>query len=169
LEVSVELDYIVSGLVDLDNLPDDVSDSEVEAIMQEIIANTLGVHSSDIIVAFDSSTGGLTYAVINDDDNIANGIQQALDSSTFEEQFITKITNILPSVTVTSMSTEDEIEMNVVVTIDATESIIDIEKARRKDKLDPNQFLNINIYRHIYLLFCQLYTLDLRLKKITIK
>jgi len=24
-------------------------------------------------------------------------------------------------------------------------SIIDIEKARRKDKLDPNQFLNINI------------------------
>lgn len=131
-DVTIEVDYIVSGLVDFDDLPDDVSDSEVEAIMQEIIANTLGAHSSDIHVAFDSSTGELTYAVTSDDDNIANGIQQVLDSSTFEEELMTEITTFLPSVTVTSMSIEDEIEMNAVVTIDATESTIDIEKANQE-------------------------------------
>ena len=128
-EMCIRDRYIVSGTVDLDDLPDDVSDSQLEVIVLESIANALGVHTRNVNVAVDPTTGEVIYTVSSADDDIANDIREVLDSSTFVDELTAEITTSLPSVTVTSVNADDEIEMNLLVTIDATESTTDIEKA----------------------------------------
>ena len=53
--------YTMSGSFDLDDVPEDVTDSELEIIVQQIIADAFGIHSRHVEVAVNPTTGDVTY------------------------------------------------------------------------------------------------------------
>lgn len=59
-DVTEEATY---GSIDVDDIPDNVSDSELEEILKQIIADALGVHSMHVDVDIDPETGEVTYTV----------------------------------------------------------------------------------------------------------
>ena len=128
-DVTIEPTYTVTGSIDVDDIPEDVSESELEAVLEQSIADTLGVHSKDVTVTVDPSTGEVTYAVTSDSDVTATSIQETLESPVFEDALTEEITTAIPTATVSSVTSNDEIEMELEVTIDASESTTDVEEA----------------------------------------
>ena len=128
-DVTIEPTYTVTGSIDVDDIPEDVSESELEAVLEQSIADTLGVHSKDVTVTVDPSTGEVTYAVTSDSDVTATSIQETLESTVFEDALTEEITTAIPTATVSSVISNDEIEMELAVTIDASESTTDVEEA----------------------------------------
>ena len=128
-DVTIEPTYTVTGSIDVDDIPEDVSESELEAVLEQSIADTLGVHSKDVTVTVDPSTGEVTYAVTSDSDVTATSIQETLESPVFEDALTEEITTAIPTATVSSVTSNDEIEMELAVTIDASESTTDVEEA----------------------------------------
>ena len=128
-DVTIEPTYTVTGSIDVDDIPEDVSESELEAVLEQSIADTLGVHSKDVTVTVDPSTGEVTYAVTSDSDVTATSIQETLESPVFEDALTEEITTAIPTATVSSVISNDEIEMELAVTIDASESTTDVEEA----------------------------------------
>lgn len=125
-DISMDTTYIVAGTIHID-LPDDVIDDELETILEDVIADALGLHSSIVEVNFDPSTREVTYTIVNDDVNTASVIQDVLESSSFLDDVNDEISKALPSAGVSDVTTNDEIEMQVVVTIDASESDADVD------------------------------------------
>lgn len=128
-DVTIEAEYAVSGSIELQNIPDDIGISELEEIVHQSISDAIGVHSRNVEVTIDPSSGEVTYVVTSDDNVIATDLQTALESVTFADDFTAEIASTLPSVIIASVDTDESIEMRLVVTIDATESTTDIEKA----------------------------------------
>lgn len=130
-DVTIDTTYTVTGTIDI-NVDDDTADDQLERILQDTIADALGIHSSNVQVNIDPSTGDVTYAIVNDDDNIASAIQESLESLPFLEILNDGISDILPSASVFEISSDDDIEMEVVITVDASESDIDVEDANNR-------------------------------------
>eukprot|EP00492_Amphilonche_elongata_P003680 TRINITY_DN4034_c0_g1_i1.p1 TRINITY_DN4034_c0_g1~~TRINITY_DN4034_c0_g1_i1.p1 ORF type:complete len:223 (+),score=43.83 TRINITY_DN4034_c0_g1_i1:559-1227(+) len=128
-DVTVDATFTVSGSVDVDNIPADVTDSQLEEILEENIADTLGIHSSDVYVVVDPSSGDVTYTVSSDTDVGASALQDTLESSSFASDLTVEILDDLPTASVGSVTADPNIDMALVVTIDATESTVDIEEA----------------------------------------
>ena len=59
-------------------------------------------------------------------------MQNVLESSPFVDDLIDEISETLPSVSVFEVSADNEVEMEVVVTIDASESDVDVEDANAR-------------------------------------
>ena len=131
-DVTVEASYTVSGSIDVENIPDDVTDVQLEEILEQSIADALGVHSKDVDVTVDPTTGEVTYTVTSSDDVAATDIQNALESDTFLNDLNNEIVEDIPTATVATVSADEEIEMELVVVIDATESTVDIEETNRQ-------------------------------------
>ena len=127
-DVTIDTSYTVSGTIDID-IPEDVSDDELQVILQDSIADALGVHSSDVEVNVDPSTGDVTYNIVSEDDNAASILQDALESSSFLDDLNSEVSETLPSASVSEVNADDEVQVEVVVTIDASESDIDVEDA----------------------------------------
>jgi uncharacterized membrane protein len=106
-----------------------MTDDEIEEILEQSIADTLGVHSKDVDVTIDPETGDVTYTVTKNDDTEAVDVQDALETQTFLDNLNNEISDSLPFATVDSVDANDDIEMDISVTIDATESTVDIEEA----------------------------------------
>ena len=49
-DVHIDATYTISGSMTVEDLPDDVSDSELVDILEQSIADALGVHSKDVEV-----------------------------------------------------------------------------------------------------------------------
>ena len=81
-DVVIEATYTVAGSLQLDSLPDDLREDELEEALEQSIADALGVHSKDVDVNVDPETGEVTYTVTTSDDwfgdvifdNVSSGI-----------------------------------------------------------------------------------------------
>ena len=63
-EISTDVDYVISGKLDLDNIPEDVSQEEIEEAVIASIAEELGVHPKDVeIISIDMKTGEVVYEI----------------------------------------------------------------------------------------------------------
>lgn len=129
-DVTIDAEYTVSGSMILDNIPDEISDSELEQILRESIADALGVSSRHVEVSVDSTTGEVSYSVKSDNDITATDLQEELTSLTFADDLTSEIAASLPNVVVASITADDDIhmELQLVVIIDATESTTNIER-----------------------------------------
>ena len=128
-DVIVDTIYTVTGTLQVEDIPDDLPESELEEALQQSVADALGVHSRDVDIVVDPETGDITYTISSDDDIDVANIQDALESPSFADEVTEEILNILPTVTVSEIETDGEIQTELVVTIDATESTADVEEA----------------------------------------
>lgn len=127
-DVMIEPKYVVSGSIEINDLPQDVSNEELQQTIEDSIAESLGIHSRNVEVTIDQNTGEVTYLISSNVDEVAANIQNAIESTTFLEDLNKEISSALPATTISSISVDDEIEMELTVTIDASESIIDIQQ-----------------------------------------
>ena len=130
-DVVIEATYTVTGSVDFDDLPEDVSIAELEDILQENIADALGVHAKHVNVAV-TPTGEITYVVTSSGDVSASNIQDIMGSTSFLENLNDEMSEDIPDVHVGSVSVNEEIEMVLIVTVDASESTMDIEEVNEQ-------------------------------------
>lgn len=140
-DITIDTTFTTTGAIDID-VPDDITDNEVETILQNSIANSLGVHPSKVEVNLDPSTGDAIYTIISDDENTASTLRDALESSSFRNDLNDEISETLPTVRVIEVSTENEPEMEILVIIDASESNVNVEdtNARVIESLEDEGF-----------------------------
>ena len=60
-EVETTVDYVASGTLDV-TIPDDVSEEDAIAALQDSISDVLGVHTSDVVVTIEDD-GTVSYSV----------------------------------------------------------------------------------------------------------
>lgn len=130
-DINIDAAYIVTGTIDID-VSEDVTDNELEQNLKNNIANALGVHLNHVQVNINPSTGDVTYTIVSDSDNDASALQNALDSPSFLDDLNHGISNALPSTTISEITIDDEIELEIVAIIDASESGVDIEDANTR-------------------------------------
>ena len=70
-DVDVTPTYVVSGSMQLDSIPEDVTTEELESALEQSLADSLGLHPKDIDVSVDPVTGEVVYTVTVDDSDIA--------------------------------------------------------------------------------------------------
>lgn len=128
-DITVETAYVITGEIEVEGIPRDVSENEFETILQQSVANALGLHPRDVEIDFDSQTNQASYVILNNDNVNANVIQDLLNSIPFGDNLMEEVTNILPTVIISSIQVDDEIHTELVVTLDATESTNDVEQA----------------------------------------
>lgn len=126
-DVIIEPEYIISGSIQVDSFPEELSDDELATILQQDIADALGVHSKDVTVSVDSESGEVSYTVTSSDDSEAEEIQRTLETNTFLTNLNNEIADSLPT-SVLSVDADDDIVMNLVVTVDASESTVDLDE-----------------------------------------
>ena len=131
-DVTADVTYTISGSIVLEEVPHDVSESELEAILEGGIADALGVYSGYVTVDVDTSTGEATYTIVSDDSDDASGVLDTMETDKFLSDVNSEISADLSSTSITSVATEEEITMDVVVTIDATESNVDISETSER-------------------------------------
>ena len=131
-DVTADVTYTISGSIVLEEVPHDVSESELEAILEGGIAEALGVHSGYVTVDVDTSTGEATYTIVSDESDDASGMLDTIETDKFLSDVNSEISTDLSSTSITLVATEEEITMGVVVTIDATESNVDISETSER-------------------------------------
>ena len=60
-DVETTIDYVASGTLDV-TIPDDVSEEDAIAALQDSISDVLGVHSSDVVLTVEDD-GSVSYSV----------------------------------------------------------------------------------------------------------
>jgi len=126
-DVVAELTYAVSGTFLVEGLSDvDKSSEDAKIILEEIIADILNVHSSSVAVTVDPSNGEVSYSVTADNNAAAESVQTLMETSSFADVVNVELLDHLPGVVVTSLKVEDEIVVNAILIIDASDSEEDI-------------------------------------------
>ena len=128
-DVDVSATYTVSGSVSLDSFPEDLSSETIEALLEESIAESLGLHARDVEVVVDPTTGEATYNVIVSDSSTAEEVLSSLQADAFVDDLNANLASENPLVSVGSVEASEDIVMDLVVTVDATESTVDVTDA----------------------------------------
>ena len=71
----------------------------------------------------------MSYTLSTDDSTVATSAQETLETSEFVDNLNEEIGTTLPETSVTDVSADEDIVMELVVTIDATESSVDLDEA----------------------------------------
>ena len=153
-DVTVDATFTVSGSITLDDVPDDVSETELESILETSIADTLGVHDKAVDVSMDSTTGEVVYTITSDDITVVETATATLETETFVSELGDNLSTTLPETSITFVTVDDDITMDVVVTVDATDSIADITETNSKivEEFEDDGFsidsesINMNLY-----------------------
>ena len=126
-DVDVDVTYTVSGELQLNEVPQGVSEEELEAIIEQELADSLGLHPKDVEVDVNMETGEVSYTVTVDDSKVASNAQDTLqDEDQFLDTFNQELAEVLPGTTAISNTADDDILMQVDITVDATDSSVDV-------------------------------------------
>ena len=126
-DVNIGATYRVSGSMQLNEVPADISEEALVEILEQNIADSLGLHPKDVDVSVNAATGEVTYTVTVGDSEVAKDAQKALQAVEFMKKLNSGISESLPDTEITSVKTDEDIVMEIVVTIDATEAKNDID------------------------------------------
>ena len=124
-DVQVEATYTVSGTMDV-VVPEGVSLSVLAEELEASISSALGIHPRDIDVVIDPTTGEVSYTVTLADPTEAEDLQATLVEPSFLSLVTEELSSSIPDAIVTSVETDSDIVFDLVVTIDATASSVDL-------------------------------------------
>jgi len=142
-DVVAEAVYTISGTMVVSEIDDAIAEEELTNIVKESIADSLGVHISSVNVDIDRTTGEFAFTVTVDDIDLANETQDKLSSNDFLLTVESEMSSSLPTeVRVTTIAVDEDVLMNVVVTIDASESPRDVSEVSTKvvERYESNGF-----------------------------
>ena len=126
-EVETTVDYVASGTLDV-TIPDDVSEEDAIAALQDSISDVLGVHSSDVVVTIDDE-GTVSYSVTGGSYAEAEAIQNAASEADFSTQVTDDLVENGSTVTVESPTSNEDIEVVVSATVDTTDATGTVDPA----------------------------------------
>ena len=124
-DVQVDATYTVSGTMDV-VVPEGVTVSVLAEELEASISTALGVHPRDVTVVIDPTTGEVSYTVSVTDSAVAENIQSTLVEPSFLPLLTEQLSSSIPDAIITNVDTDSEIVFDLVVTIDATESEVDL-------------------------------------------
>jgi len=141
-DVVAEAVYTISGTMVVSEIADDIPEEEITSIVKESVAESLGVHISSVHVDVDRATGAVAFTVTMDDIDLANEKHEELSSNEFLLAVESDISLSLPEARVTAVAVDEDILMNVVVTIDASESPEDVSEVSTQvvERFETNGF-----------------------------
>ena len=128
-DVRVDPTYSIGGTMQLDSIPDGISEDDLIDSIQHSIADTLGVHPNDVDVSVDFDSGEVTFAINSDDNAAALDVQHVISSP----EFLAEINTKLDDVEVDSLAVDDDVMLTVEVMVAASNASNDI--------LDTNEAL----------------------------
>ena len=130
-DISSSVTYETSGVItiDVDSIPEDLSEEELEEIIMSSLAEELDLHESNIAVDVDLESGEITYTISSDELTDVQGAQFALDSEQTQENIMNSIEEDVPGSDVTGVTVEDEIDATVEFIIDSDEAENDLVQA----------------------------------------
>ena len=120
--VKVETIFTVSGEMTVE-IPEGVSVEEVEDDLEKTIADKLGVPVQDVTVTVDPETGVATFTIKTDDSTKAVEIQENVKDEDFASDVNEESTS---GVSVSDISVEEDIETEITISVDATDSTSDV-------------------------------------------
>lgn len=91
--VKAEVSYEITGAVSFEADETEINNQEIIALLQESIADTLNVHSSDVDITIDPETGVATYTIVSSSAEDALELQGLL----YEESINEAISNSMPN------------------------------------------------------------------------
>ena len=92
-DVDVDVEYIASGSMVIDDIPDDMSEEDLETILIDSLSEALDIHESNIeIISIDEETGVVVYEVSSSNYTEIAEIQDDMDDNT---EFITELNSAL--------------------------------------------------------------------------
>merc|ERR1712113_417480 len=100
-DIDTEVDYVISGTLDLDNIPEDVTQEEVEEALINSLAEELGVHPKDVeIISIDMDTGKVEYEISADTFEEAEKLQEELIANVTASEIEENIQKVIPEISV---------------------------------------------------------------------
>ena len=156
--VDIEESYTFSGSLDIDDLPEDLSEDELEELLEQSIADSVGLHVMNVDVNIDSETGEVTYTITVDDESIAADTQAIMDSVDYVDTLNTEVVETAAELnlpeesvpTVSEVEVEEQIVMDLSITVDANESEEDVDDVTQsivdqyeQDGYDTDSEMNI--------------------------
>ena len=125
-DVTVEVVYQTTGLIDVE-ITDDVSIDELEESLEEELATLLGVHEGTVEVTIDEN-GVVTYTITSDSAESAGEANEILSQPASQVILDDAISEEF-DVSISSVNVEDDITADVVVTIDSSGAENNLEDA----------------------------------------
>ena len=156
--VDIEESYTFSGSLDIDELPSDLSEEELEELLEQSIADSVGLHVMNVDVNVDSETGEVTYTITVDDESIAADTQAVMASVDYVDTLNTELVETaaeldVPEESVPAVSeveVEEQIVMDLSITVDANDSEEDVDDVTQsivdqyeQDGYDTDSDMNI--------------------------
>ena len=117
-DVSTVVEYVSTGSLILDNIPEDMTEEEIAEILTDILSTTLGVEPEDITITFDPETGKVDYMIIG---NSFEETQEIIDLLNDEEVILDVLNGQVDpesGFTIASVDVDDEINAQVTVVVD---------------------------------------------------
>ena len=126
-EVETTVDYVASGTLDV-TIPNDVSEEDAIAVLQDSSSDVLGVHTSDVVVTIEDD-GTVSYSVTGGSYAEAEAIQNAAADAEFATEVTDDLVENGSTVTVESSTSNDDIEVVVSATVDTTDATGTVDPA----------------------------------------
>jgi len=143
-DISVTATYSATGSMQV-TIPSDVTEDEMVDAIISSIANSLGVHPSDVDVIVDMETGAVEFSVTSDSFGEASDNQFDLDSANFQNGIIDAIETAVPDASVDQFEVADDINDSLEFTIDADEATNDLTQAAWQSEQLLSSFGDVDV------------------------
>ena len=127
-EVTVTTTYGAGGSMQV-TIPDDISEVELVDAITNSIAESLGVHPSDVDVVVDMETGEVEYTVSSDNYLDAATNQFDLGRPQVQDAIAEAIQEAVPSVTIEEIEVDEEVNATLEFIVDANDASRNLEQA----------------------------------------
>ena len=127
-DVDVSVVYETTGTINV-TFSDDVKVDDLEEVLEEELAELLGLHGSDIDVNVNLENGTITYTIVSDTAEEAIDIAEVLSLANTSDTLADTIETSFPAVEVDSVDVDD-VKVDMVITVDtsdASEPLTDAE------------------------------------------
>ena len=122
-EVNVDIVYQTTGTLDL-SIGDDVDEEQLASDLEDELAALLGLHEGEIEVTIEN--GVATYVINSDSVETAEEIQSVLENSETQSTLDEAVGD---EVTIDSMTVDEDITAEIVVTVDTTNAENNLNEA----------------------------------------
>ena len=130
-DVTVDIDYEVSGSLTLGNV-DPIKIDAVEDTVRNSISQQTGVPISDVDVDYNSDTGVVEYKVKTDSYEESSGIQADFTENTFSDEIGANLKTVDNNIDVISAAVNDSIVSNFNIVADVEDSSVDLKDVTDK-------------------------------------
>ena len=134
------------------NIPSDISEDELVDTIASRVAESLGIHPSEVDVEIDMESGEVTFTVKSDDFLEAGSAVLDLANEDIQEDIASRIEDALPEVSVEQYEISDEITATVEFAVNANDAENNLSQAEWRTSELLSEF-EVEIDSNIMLLF----------------